>query len=43
MRSKDDASKKGSEEIAAVARSGRGKSLGFHPESTKPLLLICSS
>jgi 1-acyl-sn-glycerol-3-phosphate acyltransferase len=36
MLSKDDASKKGSDETAVVARSGRGKSLGFHPEGTRP-------
>jgi hypothetical protein len=36
MPSKDDASKKGSDETAAVARSGRGKSLDFHPEGTNP-------
>jgi hypothetical protein len=34
--SKDDASKKGSDETAAIARSGRGKSLGVHPEGMNP-------
>jgi hypothetical protein len=32
----DDASKEGSDEVAAVARSGQGKNLGFHPENTRP-------
>ncbi|KAK1667676.1 hypothetical protein QYE76_055835 [Lolium multiflorum] len=32
----DDASKKGSDETVAVARTGRGQSLDFHPESMKP-------
>jgi hypothetical protein len=36
MPSKDDASKKGSDEPAAIARSDQGKSLGFHPEGKKP-------